>query len=136
MKPVATSRRERSRVRGEQAGGRGAWALVALTANVLFCAGCGHVGASKASQAKPEIVKTKSGIEMVLVPAGSFTMGSEHGEANETLRPAVSVDPILIDRYEVTQEEYEKLVIGNPSKFKDPKNPVERVRWVEAAPLL
>ncbi len=70
---------------------------------------------------------------MVQLPAGSFTMGSEQGEANEALRRAVSVDSILVDRYEVTQEEYEKLVIGNPSKFKDPKNPVERVRWVEAA---
>jgi len=99
----------------------------------MFCTGCGHVAASKALQAKPEIVKTKSGIEMVVLPGGLFTMGSEHGEANETLRPAVAVDPILVDRYEVTQEEYEKLVIGNPSKFKDPQNPVERVRWVEAA---
>jgi formylglycine-generating enzyme required for sulfatase activity len=133
MKAVAASILERSRMRGEPAGRGGTWALVVLTANVLFCTGCGHVAASKAPEAKPEIVKTKSGIEMVVLPAGSFTMGSEHGEANETVRQAVAVDPILVDRYEVTQEEYEKLVIGNPSKFKDPKNPVERVRWVEAA---
>jgi sulfatase modifying factor 1 len=45
----------------------------------------------------------------------------------------VSVDAMLMDRYEVSQEEYEKLVIGNPSKFKEPKNPIERVRWMEAA---
>jgi formylglycine-generating enzyme required for sulfatase activity len=70
---------------------------------------------------------------MVQIPAGSLTMASDQGQANEALPRVVSVDSILVDRYEVTQEEYEKLVIGNPSKFKDRKNPVERVRWVEAA---
>jgi len=84
-------------------------------------------------EAPPEIVTTKSGIEMVLVPGGTFRMGSEGGAPEETPVHEVAVDAFLIDRYEVTQEEYEKLVIGNPSKFKGPKNPVERVRWVEAA---
>jgi formylglycine-generating enzyme required for sulfatase activity len=126
MKAVATSRPKTSR-------GRGTWALAVLAANILFCTGCGHVAASKTPEVKPQIVKTKSGMEMVALPAGSFTMGSDHGEPNEIVRQTVTIDPILVDRYEVTQDEYEKLVIGNPSKFKDPQNPVERVRWVEAA---
>ena len=32
----------------------------------------------------------------------------------------------------VTQEEYQKVMGSNPSKFKDPKRPVEQVSWEEA----
>ena len=112
---------------------RGRLPLYWAAAGMIVCAGCGHVAVSTPSQPQPEIVKTKNGIEMVRLPAGAFTVVSEPAAAKEAPPPNVHVDSILMDRYEVTQEEYEKLVIGNPSKFKDPKSPVERVRWVEAA---
>jgi formylglycine-generating enzyme required for sulfatase activity len=114
--------------------GRVALGLLFTGAVVLICAsGCEKAGASKSSAPAPAVVKTKGGIEMVQLLAGSFLMGSDHGSPDESPRHRVTVDPLVIDRYEVTQEEYEKFVIGNPSKFKDRKNPVERVRWVEAA---
>jgi formylglycine-generating enzyme required for sulfatase activity len=133
MNAVLTNTRKIARVLGQAPGRQGTRTLAAIAAGVMLCAGCGHVAASKPSQPQPEIVKTKNGIEMVQIPAGTFTTGSEPGAADATTRRTVAVDSILVDRYEVTQEEYEKLVIGNPSKFKDRKNPVERVRWVEAA---
>jgi formylglycine-generating enzyme required for sulfatase activity len=107
---------------------------LAAIALALVAAGCERQATpSGSAAAPPEIIKTPTGIEMVVIPAGSFAMGSDRGDSEEAPRHEVSVDAFLMDRFEVTQEEYEKYVIGNPSKFKDPRHPVERVRWVEAA---
>lgn len=37
-----------------------------------------------------------------------------------------------MDKHEVTQREYEKVMGVNPSYFKDPDKPVERVNWDDA----
>ena len=39
----------------------------------------------------------------------------------------------MIDKYPVTQEEYEKQMGANPSHWKSPQNPVEQIRWRDAA---
>ena len=44
----------------------------------------------------------------------------------------VVVSPFYIDKNLVTQERYEKLMKGNPSRWKGPQNPVEQVRWSDA----
>jgi formylglycine-generating enzyme required for sulfatase activity len=69
---------------------------------------------------------------MVLIPAGDFLMGSASNVDSVPVHK-VSVAAFYIDKYEVTQELYEKITGKNPSRRKDPKNPVERVRWREAA---
>jgi len=79
----------------------------------------------------PEVIKTKSGLEMVLVPGGSFTMGDEKGDVDETPHE-VYVDTFYIDKHLVIQEEFEKLMRENPSRWKGKKNPVEQVRWSDA----
>ncbi len=83
-------------------------------------------------------VVTKSGADMVLIPAGSFRMGSDRG--GEKPIHQVSLDAFFIDRHEVTQAEYEKLgkieAFPNPSHFKGSDLPVEQVTWPQAAPLL
>ena len=71
----------------------------------------------------PEIIKTKSGVEMVKIPAGSFMMGSESGDVDEKPHK-VTLDAFYMDRYPVTQEEYEKVMKSNPSRWKGAKNPV------------
>jgi formylglycine-generating enzyme required for sulfatase activity len=70
---------------------------------------------------------------MVLIPAGSFRMGSAKGAADEAPVHEVSVGALYVDRCEVTQEQYGRLVRGNPSHFKGPRNPVEQVSWPAAA---
>jgi formylglycine-generating enzyme required for sulfatase activity len=87
--------------------------------------------ASQTPQA--ETITTKTGFEMVTIPAGRFTMGRSDGEPDEGPPHEVSVDAFLIDRYEVTQEQWDKLVLGNPSHFKGPRRPVEMISWAEAA---
>src|SRR5439155_13313759 len=73
----------------------------------------------------------------VRIPAGSFEMGSKHGRDEERPVHKVSVDAFLMDRYEVTQAEYEKLgkieAFPNPSHFKGADLPVEQVNWLQAA---
>jgi formylglycine-generating enzyme required for sulfatase activity len=64
----------------------------------------------------------------------SFVMGSgKDGPENE--RPAHKVTlakPFALAKYEVTQELYDAVAGANPSKWKGPRNSVEKVSWDEA----
>jgi formylglycine-generating enzyme required for sulfatase activity len=72
-------------------------------------------------------------LEMVLIPAGSFAMGDEHGDAEEKPVHKVAITkPFYLGKFEVTQEQWEAVMGGNPSHFKGKKNPTDRVSW-EAA---
>jgi formylglycine-generating enzyme required for sulfatase activity len=68
---------------------------------------------------------------MVLIPAGTFSMGDSGGRSDETPH-SVLVGSFYFDKYAVTQELYENVMGVNPSKRKDPKNPVERTQWTDA----
>ncbi len=81
---------------------------------------------------KPEVITTKTGLEMVLIPAGELRMGSDRNKPDEAPVHTVRLDAFYMDRYEVTQEQYGQLVLGNPSHFKGPKNPMEQVSWAAA----
>jgi len=100
---------------------------------VLFLAGC-QKGASPTGQSEaPPVIKTKTGVEMVVVPAGWFVMGSPRGGPDEQPPHKVWVDSFLIDKYEITQEQYDRLVpAGHGSHFKGPTRPVEQMSWVRA----
>jgi serine/threonine protein kinase/formylglycine-generating enzyme required for sulfatase activity len=50
------------------------------------------------------------GIEMALIPAGSFEMGSTEGEPDAMPVHTVHLDDYYIDRYEVTNGQYKKCV--------------------------
>jgi formylglycine-generating enzyme required for sulfatase activity len=75
---------------------------------------------------------TKSGVQMVLIPGGTFRMGSPRGPADETPVHTVTVDSFWMDRTEVTQEEFARLEMSDPSHFKNPRNPVEQINWPQA----
>jgi formylglycine-generating enzyme required for sulfatase activity len=86
-----------------------------------------------------------TGIEMLLVPPGTFDMGcspsnSSGCESNENPVHAVSLtNAFYIGRYEVTQAQWVARVGSNPSGFQSasaevpasevPNRPVERVSW-------
>jgi formylglycine-generating enzyme required for sulfatase activity len=103
---------------------------------LLAGAGCGNGGKTVVVEMPPTIT-TKSGVEMVVIPAGYFEMGSKRGREDEKPVHKVWIDSFLMDKYEVTQAEYEKLgqleAFPNPSHFKGDKLPVEQVTWPMAA---
>ncbi|MCY2952382.1 MAG: SUMF1/EgtB/PvdO family nonheme iron enzyme [Planctomycetota bacterium] len=105
--------------------------FLTLLAGVSLWIGCGKQS-SKSEGAAPVQIVTKSGIEMVYLPGGEFTMGSNQGNPDEAPAHRVKISALLIDRFEVTQEMFAKVQLPNPSRWQDPKKPVERVRWRDA----
>jgi len=92
--------------------------------------GCRH---TKQTAGAPQVIKTKSGIEMVVIPGGSFEMGSKKGASDELPVHRVWVSSFLMDRYEVAQDEFKKYQLSDPSHFKNPKHPLEQINWTDAA---
>ena len=86
-----------------------------------------------------EVMTTAGGFEMVRIPAGRFRMGSSAGEDDEGPVHEVSIDAFLMDRYEVTQEQWARLagrsewLAGDPAHFKGATRPVEMISWDLAA---
>jgi formylglycine-generating enzyme required for sulfatase activity len=79
--------------------------------------------------------KSPSDIEFVLIPPGSFIMGSTNGNANEKPVHQVTIShSFYIGRYEVTQAQWQSVMGSNPSHFKDCGGncPVEQVSWDDA----
>ena len=73
-------------------------------------------------------------IEMVLVPGGTFLMGSPESEGPDDERPQhqVTVPAFYMSKYEVTQAQYRAVMGTNPSEFKGDDLPVEKVSWNNA----
>ncbi|MBR4569536.1 MAG: formylglycine-generating enzyme family protein [Candidatus Riflebacteria bacterium] len=78
-------------------------------------------------------------IEMVKCPAGSFMMGSSVLEPrviaveDQEIQHKVTISkPFYIGKYEITQEQYKKVMGKNPSYFKCASAPVENIDWEEA----
>jgi len=69
---------------------------------------------------------------MVLVEGGSFQMGSSAEDQIDETPHTAHVDSFYIDKFEVTQEEYERVVGTNPARWKGEGNPVEQIRWKDA----
>jgi len=72
------------------------------------------------------------GMLLVPIPAGTFTMGDANGADNETPHQVTLTQPFHLGQYEVTQEQYEKVMGKNPSYFRGGQNPVQDVSWNDA----
>jgi formylglycine-generating enzyme required for sulfatase activity len=81
-------------------------------------------------------------LEMVLIPGGSFTMGSPNDEPqrydDESPQHEVTVPPFCMGRYPITQAQWravaampqvERELNPDPANFKGYKRPVENVSW-------
>jgi len=81
----------------------------------------------------PEVITTKTGIEMVAIPGGWFEMGSENWTSDESPIHEVWLSPFWMDRFEVAQEQFKKYQLSDPSHFKNPEHPLEQINWTDAA---
>jgi len=85
------------------------------------------------------VVDIGTGIEMLLVPPGTFMMGcsasDEYGCGDDELpiHEVTLTKAFYLGRYEVTQSQWTAVMGTNPSIFRDdpdsPSRPVEKVSW-------
>ena len=87
--------------------------------------------ASAATNAPAAPAPSASSTALVPIPAGKFLMGDK----DEVDAPPheVSVSAFLMDKHLVTQDQFQKLMGTNPSRWKGGQNPVEQLRWSDAA---
>ena len=76
-------------------------------------------------------------LKLMLVPAGTFAIGSPAGEAereeNETQHQVTLTKPFYLGEHEVTQGEFTRVMGFNPSTVKgSDRLPVETVSWFDA----
>ena len=103
----------------------------------LALCGCNHQAKPAVNVEMPKTVSTKSGIDMVVIPAGEFEMGSARGRDDEKPVHKVWIDSFLMDKTEMTQAVFEKVgktaTMSNPSSFEGPELPVNNIPWTKAA---
>jgi len=88
-------------------------------------------GGSAGSE-KPLVLDLGDGttIELLPIPAGTFTMGGEGGPPDAAPPHRVTISrPFYLGRFEVTQRQWKALMGGNPAFFQGMDNPVESVDW-------
>jgi formylglycine-generating enzyme required for sulfatase activity len=101
-----------------------------MTLSPLFLLG----GLPSSVQAAGKTYTNSIGVEFVLIPAGSFMMGTdrvaEEEFDNETPQHKVNISkPFYLGKYEVTQRQWTAVMDGNPSHFRGGSKPVEHVSW-------
>lgn len=76
-------------------------------------------------------------LDMVLIPSGTFIMGSPDSElerrANEGPQHEVTVPAFAIGQYPVTQAQWKAVMGNNPSTHLGDRRPVNNISWNEAA---
>ena len=89
----------------------------------------------KESSGKEEVTDLGKDVklEMILIPAGKFVMGSPESEKGrskgETQHEVTLTKPFYMGKYEVTQEQWDAVMINNRSFYRGPKLPVTSVSW-------
>lgn len=101
-------------------------AIVVLALSVLSCK----------PSAGPQVA---SGLEMIEVPAGSFTMGisvDNRRKVTHGIAQPVALDGFAISAKPVSQALWTEVMGKNPSYVKDPDAPVDMVSWADAAKFI
>ena len=83
----------------------------------------------------------KDTVEMVLVPGGTYTMGTDGGFPDQQPRHEVALDPFYMDIHEVTNKQYQRFLKDTGRRNPDfwfpeidlPDEPVVGVSWNDAA---
>jgi formylglycine-generating enzyme required for sulfatase activity len=91
----------------------------------------------------PKVLRNWLGMQLVLIPAGEFPMGSSESETGRKphegpLHEVTITRPFYLGVCPVTQAQFEAVMGKNPSQFNKshaggPDHPVEQVSWDDAA---
>ncbi len=104
-------------------------------AMVLGLIGALSLLAQEVKPGKEEVIDLGKDVklEMVLIPAGKFKMGSPANEkgryGRETQHEVTLTKPYYMGNHEVTQEQWESVMEKNPSRNKSAKLSVMNVSW-------
>jgi len=102
---------------------------------VVMVCGAAAIAAAQLHPPLPTVKDRVTGMTLVELPAGRFTMGSASSEAgrtaDETIHDVEITRPFLLGRYEVTQQEWRTVMGTSPSHFADcgPDCPVENITF-------
>ncbi len=92
---------------------------------------------NSSSSSLPRTRTNQAGIEFVLIPAGSFMMGSTNGGNDEKPVHQVTLSySFYMAKYEVTQAQWQSVMGNNPSYFKGDNLPVGAVSWDDAVSFI
>ncbi|MFN4920099.1 MAG: formylglycine-generating enzyme family protein [Planctomyces sp.] len=87
---------------------------------VALSAGCSAIAIAQQGASPPKQVVSSSGIKLLLIPAGTFMMGSPAGEndrdRDEILHQVTISKPFYMGRTEVTQGQWKKIMGTEPWK--------------------
>jgi eukaryotic-like serine/threonine-protein kinase len=70
-------------------------------------------------------------MRMVWIPGGSFIMGSNEDLSEAPPHKVVISSGFWLGKHPVTQEQWEAVMGGNPSAFREFRRPVEQVSWLD-----
>ncbi len=106
------------------------WGVVLFVCQTFVASALAEEGEEKKSE---QVLTNSIGMDLTRIEPGSFMMGSDKGDPDEKPVHEVKITkPFYIGVSEVTQEQYEKVMGTNPSRFEEPNRPVENVCWEEA----
>jgi len=89
--------------------------------------------ADSADRQPDKVITNSIGMKLVWIPPGTFQMGSNDYDTEKPLHTVTITKGFYMGVYEVTQEQYQKVMGNNPSAFKGNDNlPVETVSWNDA----
>ncbi|MFP6854962.1 MAG: formylglycine-generating enzyme family protein [Opitutales bacterium] len=107
----------------------------------LLLAGCGDTPLPKTLPSEPPIEGTAFtvmglSLDMLWCPPGTFQTGSPANENrrdnDEVLREVTLTRGFWLGKQEVTQSQWKSVMGTNPSHFKGPQLPVEKISWDRA----
>ncbi len=109
----------------------------ALVPAAFYVPGKGF-SSDRVKQFHPKQIADSAGIELLLMPAGEFVMGSKTGDEDEKeLRKEQIKQPFYLSKYEVTQNQWKKIMGTQPWLARGnvqvgDRFPAVYVNWLEA----
>ena len=106
------------------------WNAVLDRPNAHWIQARAKVSASSNPQTTTVMLPGSVPLEMVLIPAGSFTIGSNENPNEQPTHTVTIAQPFLMGKYEVTQAQWQAVMGTNPSiNTGNPNRPVDSVSW-------